>query len=239
MAAPTTSTSTSTSSTSTSTTTTLWFSIADYARLTGEAYTGGVDRFYDLVNDIGEHIEGECRTLFAQQDISEEEVQGRCVPYGRSDFAFYPREFSRSHMALRLELPHRPVNSVSAVLTCERGDETSIDLSTMQIREAIGVVYIPRTAGKLRETVICKVSYNAGYAVKPSRVLRAIALLVREWLGFDAAGAGGLIKQYRTGDYSETRVVWEKEEVKVGLGTSLGRQAEMLLTPWLKKVRLG
>lgn len=239
MAAPTTSTSTSTTSTSTSTTTTLWFSIADYARLTGEAYTGDVYRFYDLVNDIGEHIEYECRALFTQQDISEKEVQGRYVLYGRSDFAFYPREFSMSHVALRLELPQRPVNSVATVLVCERGDETSLDLATMQIREALGIVYIPTTMGKLRERATCKVSYNAGYATKPSRVLRAIALLVREWLGFDAAGAGGLIKQYRTGDYSETRVVWDKEEVKVGLGTSLSRQAEMLLTPWLKKVRLG
>lgn len=239
MAVATTSTSTSTSSTSTSTTTTLWFSIADYQRLSGEAYTGDVETFYDLVNDIGEHIEDECRVLFTQADISEQEVQGRYIPYGRSDFAFYPREFSMSHIALRLELPDRPVNSVSEVLVCERGTEISIDLSPMQIREVLGVVYIPTTMGKRGESVVCKVSYNAGYASKPSRVLRAIALLVREWLGAESAGAGGLVKQYRTGDYSETRMFWDKEDLAVGLGTSLSRQADMLLRPWLRKLRLG
>jgi hypothetical protein len=239
MAVATTSTSTSTSSTSTSTTTTLWFSIADYQRLSGEAYTGDVQTFYDLVNDIGLDVEFECKAFFTQEDISEAEVMGRYVPYGRSDFAFYPREFSMSHIALRLELPRRPVNSVSEVLLCERGGEVSIDLTPMQIREVLGIVYIPTTMGKRGESVVCKVSYNSGYASKPSRVLRAIALLVREWLGFESAGAGGLIKQYRTGDYSETRMFWDKDDLAVGLGTSLSLQAERLLRPWLRKLRLG
>jgi hypothetical protein len=207
--------------------------------LSGEAYTGDVQTFYDLVNDIGEDLEDTCKASFTQEDISEQEVMGRYVAYGRSDFAFYPREFSMSHIALRLELPIRPVNSVSEVLACERGAEVSLDLSPMQIREILGIVYIPTTTGKRGESVVCKVSYNAGYASKPRRVLRALALLVREWLGFESAGAGGLIKQYRTGDYSETRMFWDKDDVKIGLGTSFSVQAERLLRPWLRRLRLG
>lgn len=237
MAAPTTSTSTSTS-TSTTTTTTLWFNTRDYRRLTGETYSGATDRFYDLVNDIGAHVEEECGVLFTVQTITEEEVVGRYVPHGRSDLRFIPREFSTSYIALRLELRNRPVNSISIVLACEKGSEVNIDLTNMTFRANLGMVYILSTTGKLRESVICKVTYNAGYSSKPNRVLRAIALLVREWLDSDTAGGGGLLKSYRIGSYSETRVVYSKGETRLGLGTMLSRQAEILLTPWLKKLRM-
>lgn len=239
MAAPTTSTSTSTTSTSTSTTTTLWFNTRDYLRLTGEAYTGATDRFYGLVNDIAAHVEDVCGVLFTVQTITEEEILGRYVAYGRSSLQFYPREFSRSYIALRLQLRHRPVNSISTVLICEKGDETSLGLENVTRRANLGIVYILTSGGKLRESVTCKVTYAAGYATKPSRVLRAIALLVREWLDSDAAGGGGLITKYRSGDYSETRFVYTKGENRVGLGTMLSRQAEILLTPWLKRLRIG
>jgi len=240
---PTTSTSTTTSSTSTSTTTTLWFNPTDYEGYTGEAFVGTADAFYGLVNDIGEHLEDALGVAFSVRDISAEQSLGRYIIRGRSEFVFQPREYSPlSYTYLRVRTKLRPVNSVSAVVTKEKASSTSLDLTYLDIRDSIGVFYVLTTTGKPRESVTVETSYNVGYASPPSRVKRALALLVQEWLMAEeraVGGAEGWIVQYKIGDYSEKRALIEPGEVRIGLGTMLSKRAEMLLRPWLHKVRIG
>lgn len=228
------------SSTSTSTTTTVWFSIPEYQKLTRSTYSGTASRFYTVVRAIVNYIENLTGVAFTPRD-EEEETLADYIPYARNFNTFVPREFSASQIAMRIKLDRRPINSITSLVTKEKGDEETISTADMDLREDLGIFYIPSATGKIKERVIVNIQYEAGYASPPARAKRAIALLVQEWLQMEVAAAAssiGLVVRYSIGDYSETRVLYQKKDkLKVGMGTLLSKRAEMLLRPWLIKIR--
>lgn len=179
--------------------------------------------------------------VFCERDITEQ-VVANYMPYARSDSEFRPREFSGLHIALRVRCSKRPVSAVSSITIEEKGQTLALTFGDADLRQALGIIYCPTSTGKLGEHVLVEIQYTAGFGCPPDNAKMAVALLVQEWLlaeSLTAGGSAGWVLRFRSGDYSETRMLWSTEETKVGLGTQLSKRAQLLLRPWLRKIRLG
>lgn len=176
-----------------------------------------------VLEAVSDHVEKWCSRKFAETDITDEMGEAYITRHGW----------------LKVHTKYTPIVSVTGLKYQFAGSTSEIDISNADIDKNLGSINVPWYRPLLGgpDRWIALVSYKAGYAIIPSPVKMAVALLAREAIeADDQAAKEGLaypLESYRIGSYSETYAIGRIDGgSNLGLGTELSLRARALALPY-------